>query len=95
MAQAQSIEFKVANLDSQFKTMFPTSFNQALTNSQQVTAARPAQQPMAAFQQTMTVQAQITENIATDTAIWRRYPTAARARKARFRPRRRPTSCSP
>jgi P-type conjugative transfer protein TrbJ len=26
MGQAQSIEFKVANLDSQFKTMFPTSF---------------------------------------------------------------------
>lgn len=68
MAQAQSIEFKVAHVDSQFKAMFPTSFNQALTNSQQVTAARARlSSSMAAFQQTMTVQAQITENIASDT----------------------------
>lgn len=68
MGQAQSIEFKVANLDSQFKTMFPTSFNQALTGSQQVAAARNRlSSQMSAFQQTMTVQAQITENIAADT----------------------------
>ncbi len=68
MGQAQSIEFKVANLDSQFKTLFPASFNQALTASQQVAAARSRMSSqMTAFQQTMTVQAQITENIATDT----------------------------
>jgi P-type conjugative transfer protein TrbJ len=68
MGQAQSIEFKVANLDSQFKTLFPTSFNQALTASQQVAAARSRMSSqMTAFQQTMTVQAQITEN-ATDTS---------------------------
>jgi conjugal transfer/entry exclusion protein len=45
MGQAQSIEFKVANLDSQFKTLFPTSFNQALTASQQVAARARAEQP--------------------------------------------------
>ncbi|WP_206240217.1 P-type conjugative transfer protein TrbJ [Novosphingobium terrae] len=68
MGQAQSIEFKVANLDSQFKTLFPTSFNQALTGSQQVAAARTRlSSQMSAFQQTMTVQAQITENITADT----------------------------
>jgi hypothetical protein len=38
---------------------------------------------MTAFQQTMTVQAQITENIATDTAIWRPIqPQPERARRA-------------
>ncbi|WP_343616928.1 P-type conjugative transfer protein TrbJ [Novosphingobium sp.] len=68
MSQAQAIEFKVANIDSQFKAMFPTTFNQLLTTSQQATAARARMtSSMTAFQQTMTVQAQIAENIASDT----------------------------
>lgn len=68
MTQAQAIEFKVANLDQQFKTMFPTTFNQLLTNSQHVSDAQTRMTASkAAFEQTMTVQAQIVENIATDT----------------------------
>jgi len=69
MTQAQAIEFKVANIDQQFKTMFPTTFNQLLTNSQHASDA-PTRMTAAktAFEQTMTVQAQIVENVATDTA---------------------------
>ncbi|WP_206243646.1 P-type conjugative transfer protein TrbJ [Novosphingobium terrae] len=69
MSQAQAIQFKVANIDSQFKSMFPTSFNQALTANQHVADARSRlSASMTAFQHTMTVQAQVAENIATDTA---------------------------
>jgi len=69
MTQAQAIEFKVANIDQQFKTMFPTTFNQLMTNSQHATDAHNRlTSSMTAFQQTMTVQAQIVENVATDTA---------------------------
>lgn len=67
MSQAQSLEFKVANIDKEFSSMFPTSFNQALTMSQHVTAARSRMDAsMAAFRQTMTVQAQIVENVTAD-----------------------------
>ena len=69
MAQAQQIQFRVANLDQQFKSMFPTSFNQLLTNNQHVVDARARlDTSMAAYKQTMTVQAQVVENIAADEA---------------------------
>lgn len=69
MTQAQAIEFKVANIDTQFKAMFPTTFNQLLTNSEHVTAAQTRlSAAKTAFEHTMTVQAQIVENVATDTA---------------------------
>ena len=69
MGQAQGIQFKVAGLDQQFKSLFPTSFNAALTGNQQVTAARSRlDTSMAAYKQTMTVQAQVVENIAADEA---------------------------
>ena len=67
MGQAQGIQFRVANLDQQFRSLFPTSFNQALTNDQHVAAARTRlDTSMAAYKQTMTVQAQVVENIAAD-----------------------------
>jgi type IV secretion system protein TrbJ len=69
MAQAQQIQFRVATLDQQFKAMFPTSFNQLLTNNQHVVDARARlDTSMAAYKQTMTVQAQVVENIAADEA---------------------------
>jgi len=69
MGQAQGIQFKVAGLDQQFKSLFPTSFNAALTGNQQVTAARSRlDTSMAAYKQTMTVQAQVVENIAAEEA---------------------------
>jgi len=67
MGQAQGIQFRVANLDQQFRSLFPTSFNQVLTNDQHVAAARTRlDTSMAAYKQTMTVQAQVVENIAAD-----------------------------
>jgi P-type conjugative transfer protein TrbJ len=69
MGQAQGIQFRVANLDQQFRSMFPTTFNQALTNNQHVIDARGRlDTSMAAYKQTMTVQAQVVENIAADQA---------------------------
>ena len=69
MGQAQGIQFKVSNLDQQFRSLFPTSFNQALTSNQHVAEARARlDTSMAAFRQTMTVQAQVVENIAADEA---------------------------
>jgi P-type conjugative transfer protein TrbJ len=69
MGQAQGIQFRVAALDQQFQSMFPTSFNQALTGNQRITQARARlDTSMAAYKQTMTVQAQVVENIAADEA---------------------------
>src|SRR3546814_14299831 len=52
MGQAQGIQFRVANLDQQFRSMFPDSFAQALTMNQQVQAARSRMDnAKAAFQQ--------------------------------------------
>jgi P-type conjugative transfer protein TrbJ len=69
MGQAQGIQFKVTNLDQQFRSLFPSTFNQALTNNQHVLDARARlDTSMAAFKQTMTVQAQVVENIAADEA---------------------------
>ena len=68
MGQAQGIQFRVANLDQQFRQLFPNSFAQALTTNQQVQNAQARMDTArAAFQQTMTVQAQVVENVQADT----------------------------
>ncbi|MGJ0239970.1 P-type conjugative transfer protein TrbJ [Novosphingobium fluoreni] len=67
MGLAQGIQFKVASLDQQFRSLYPDSFAQSLTTSQQVQGARARMDTArAAFEQTMTVQAQVVENIAAD-----------------------------
>ncbi len=69
MGQAQGIQFKVANLDRQFRSLYPDSFAQSLTTSQQVQIARARMDAArAAFEQTMSIQAQVVENIAADQA---------------------------
>ena len=69
MAQAQGIQFHVATLNQQYTTLYPKTFDQALTSNQQVMAARARMQTStAAYQQTMTVQAQVVENITADEA---------------------------
>lgn len=69
IGQAQGIQFKVASLDQQFRSLYPDSFAQSLTTSQQVQSARTRMDTArAAFEQTMTVQAQVVENIAADQA---------------------------
>ncbi|MBB6125386.1 P-type conjugative transfer protein TrbJ [Sphingobium subterraneum] len=67
MAQAKGIQFQVATLDQQFRAQFPAVFNQALNLNGQVTAAKGRfDLSMEAYKQTMTVQAQVVENITAD-----------------------------
>lgn len=67
MGQAQGVQFRVAGLDQQFRQLFPQSFNQALTMNGQVVAARTRlDTEMAAYKQTMGVQAQVVENVQAD-----------------------------
>jgi len=67
MGQAQGIEFKIADLDKQFKSFFPSSFNAALTNDQHVVDAKARMETaMAAFRETMGIQAQVVENVQAD-----------------------------
>jgi P-type conjugative transfer protein TrbJ len=67
MGQAQAIQFRVSGLDQQFRQLFPQSFSAALRTNEQVVAARARlDTAMSAYQQTMTVQAQVTENVTAD-----------------------------
>lgn len=67
MGQAQGIQFRVAGLDQEFRALFPQSFNQAMTMNGQVVAARTRlDTEMAAYRQTMGVQAQVVENVQAD-----------------------------
>lgn len=67
MGQAQGIDFRVDQLDERFRQLFPKDFDQALRRDQLVQAARGRlDNSMAAFRHTMTVQAQVVENVRTD-----------------------------
>jgi P-type conjugative transfer protein TrbJ len=67
MGQAQGLDFRVAGLDQQLRQLFPQSFDQALSTNDRVIAARQRlDTAMAAYRQTMTVQAQVAENVSAD-----------------------------
>ena len=67
MGQAQGLDFRVSGLDEQFRQLFPQDFGRALSTNEQVIAARRRlDTAMAAYRQTMTVQAQVAENVAAD-----------------------------
>ena len=67
IGQAQGVSFRVDGLDQQFNRLFPQRFGQALSTDAQVIAARDRlDTAMAAYRQTMTVQAQVIENVASD-----------------------------
>jgi P-type conjugative transfer protein TrbJ len=67
MGQAQGIQFRVGTLDQQFRQLFPQDFNQALTGNQHVVDARTRlDTEMAAYKQTMGLQAQVVENVQAD-----------------------------
>ena len=67
MGQAQGIRLQVSGLDQQFHQLFPQSFGKALRMNDQVVAARSRlDTAMTAYQHTMTVQAQVAENVAAD-----------------------------
>lgn len=67
MGQAQAIKFQVSGLDQQFSQLFPSDFGQALRTNQQVIGARSRlDASMDAYKHTMTVQAQVVENVSAD-----------------------------
>lgn len=67
MGQAQGIQFHVAGLDQQFRQLYPNDLQSALRTHAQLIAARDRlDSSMAAYRQTMTVQAQVVENVEAD-----------------------------
>ncbi|OJY70832.1 MAG: P-type conjugative transfer protein TrbJ [Sphingobium sp. 66-54] len=67
MGQAQAIRFQVTGLDQQFARQFPDDFGAALGTNQRVIAARSRlDATMDGFRHTMTVQAQVVENVQAD-----------------------------
>lgn len=69
MGQAQGIGYRIGNVDSEFRALFPRSLDQALTTNTQVIEAKARMDAsMAAFNQTMQVQAQVVGNVDADRA---------------------------
>jgi P-type conjugative transfer protein TrbJ len=67
MGQAQGIRFRVDGLDREFIRLFPNDLGSVLRGGAQVAAARSRlDTAMAAYRQTMGVQAQVVENVAAD-----------------------------
>jgi P-type conjugative transfer protein TrbJ len=67
MGRAQAIDFRVDQLDDRFQSLYRQDFSSALRSDARVREARARlDASMGAFRQTMTVQAQVVENIQTD-----------------------------
>lgn len=67
MGQAQAIDFRVDQLDEQFRRQFPDSFEWLQRRDQRLAAARARiETAMASFHQTMGVQSEIVENVHDD-----------------------------
>jgi len=67
MGQAQAIDFKVDQVDERFRRLFPRDFENALRRDQRVHAARERlDASLDGFRQSMTLQAQIVENVSSD-----------------------------
>lgn len=67
MNQARGLDFRVDGLDQQLRQLFPQDFGQALSTNERVLAARQRfDTAMAAYRQTMMVQAQVAENVTAD-----------------------------
>ncbi|MCC2977116.1 P-type conjugative transfer protein TrbJ [Sphingomonas sp. PL-96] len=68
MGRAQAIDFRVDQLDDKFQSLFPQDFSSALRTDARVREARARlDASTGAFRQTMTVQAQVVENVQSDT----------------------------
>ena len=69
MGQAQGIEFRVDRLEEKFRTLFPGAAGTALKTNGGVAAARARLEgAMAGFRHSMSVQAQVVENVREDAA---------------------------
>lgn len=70
MSEAQAIEFKVQGLDEQVRQLFPGALRQALTGDQRVAEARARLDAATeAYRQSMSVQAQVAENVKEDAGV--------------------------
>lgn len=70
MGQAQGIDFKAAQMESQFKRLYPGSAERLLKSDARLAEAKKRlDTAMSAFQQAMGVQAQVVENVASDARI--------------------------
>ena len=68
MGQAQGVDFRVDQLDDKLRQLYPREFDVALKRDQRVQAARARLDASTdAFRKTMTVQAQVVENVREDT----------------------------
>lgn len=69
MGQAQGIRFQVSTLNQQYRQLYPTSGSTSLSLASQVSAARSRMDTaMAAYEHTMSIQAQVVENVEADAA---------------------------
>ena len=67
MGQAQGIDFRVDQLDEQFRRQFPDTYDTTMRRDQRIAAARQRlDNEMASFRQAMTVQSGIVENVRDD-----------------------------
>ncbi len=95
MGQAQGIDFRVDQLDEKFRRLFPDAFDQALRTDQRVRNARNRlDTSMGAFRHTMTVQAQVVENVRDDAQALSAIVATSQAPRDRSRRSRRRTSFS-
>lgn len=70
MSQAQGIQFKIQGLDSQVQKLFPGALQQALNGNQRVAEARARlDAATGAYRQSMSVQAQVAENVKEDAGV--------------------------
>lgn len=78
MGKADGIQFKIAGLDQQIKTLFPGALAQALNRDGRVAQARAQlDAATAAYRQAMTVQAQVAENVEADARVLGELATAS------------------
>lgn len=70
MGEARAIDFRVEGLDGQIKALFPGELQKALTGNQQVAQARARlDAAMDAYRQSMSVQAEVAENVKEDAGV--------------------------
>ena len=70
MGKAQGIDFKTNQMNAQFRKLYPGSAERILKSDARLTEAKNRlNAAMSAFQQTMGVQAQVVENVASDARI--------------------------
>ena len=70
MGQAQGIDFKVDDLEAQFKRLYPGAAERLLKSDARLAEAKARlDTAMSAFRQTMGVQSQVAQNVASDARI--------------------------